>query len=76
LSGQPIPVNKATVVPTRKPMSEEAKKRIAEGLRKSREAKAAQVAPSAPQALMPASDDDLVPDTPRERRGLRKAARR
>jgi len=39
LTGQPMPVAPGTTV--RKPMSEEAKKRIAEGLRKSREAKAA-----------------------------------
>jgi hypothetical protein len=53
LSGMPIPVNNASVVAARKPMSEEAKKRIAEELRKSREAKAAQVVASVAQPPSP-----------------------
>jgi len=94
LSGQPLPTSKAVAAaPARKPMSEDAKKRIAEGLRKAREAKkAAQlVAPasqpsapppaeaevlvSAPQEPAEAPADAPVPDSPRERRASRKAAK-
>jgi hypothetical protein len=66
LSGQPLPANKAVagVATTRKPMSEEAKKRIGEGLRKYREAKAlakaAQGAAPAPPASAPEPADTLV----------------
>jgi len=60
LSGQPLPETKAAPATTRKPMSEEAKKRIGEGLRKYREAKAlakaAQGAASAPQGSAPANE--------------------
>ena len=61
LSGQPLPVTKAAGIATaRKPMSEEAKKRIGEGLRKYREAKALAKATqgAAPAPLEPA--DTLV----------------
>ena len=65
LSGQPLPANKAVagIATARKPMSEEAKKRIGEGLRKAREAKkAAQIAGAvpAPQASAPALADAQV----------------
>ncbi len=51
LSGKLLPTSKAAPATTRKPMSEEAKARIGEGLRKYREAKkAAQIAAPAPQA--------------------------
>jgi len=62
LSGQPIPANKAVagIATVRKPMSEEAKKRIGEGLRKYREAKAlakaAQLAAPEPQGSAPANE--------------------
>jgi len=62
LSGQPLPGSKAVagIATTRKPMSEEAKKRIGEGLRRYREAKAlakaAQVEGSAPQGSAPANE--------------------
>jgi hypothetical protein len=53
LSGQPLPVTKAAPATTRKPMSDEAKKRIGEGLRKYREAKAlAKAAQLATPALL------------------------
>src|ERR1035437_3799455 len=61
LSGQPLPVNKAVagIATARKPMSEEAKKRIGEGLRKAREAKkAAQGFGPALQASTPAPADE------------------
>jgi hypothetical protein len=66
LSGQPLPASKAAAVTTaaRKPMSEEAKKRIGEGLRKYREAKAlakaAQGAAPAPQGSAPKPADASV----------------
>jgi hypothetical protein len=65
LSGQPLPVTKAAGIATaRKPMSEEAKKRIGEGLRKYREAKAlakaTQGAAPAPLASAPEPADTLV----------------
>jgi len=66
LSGQPLPANKAVagIATARKPMSEEAKKRIGEGLRKYREAKAlakaAQGAASAPQVSAPEPAVTLV----------------
>ena len=66
LSGQPLPANKAVagIATARKPMSEEAKKRIGEGLRKYREAKAlakaAQGAASAPLAPAPEPAVTLV----------------
>src|SRR6202030_1136786 len=77
LSGQPLPDPKpatATGATTRKPMSDEARQRIAEGLRKSAQAraaaKAAQGAPPAPQEGAPAPADALAevspPDTPVE----------
>jgi hypothetical protein len=71
LSGQPLPVTKAAPATTRKPMSEEAKKRIAEGLHKYREAKAlakpAQLAALAPQASAPAlADAPVVVSAPQE----------
>jgi hypothetical protein len=59
LSGQPLPANKAVagIATARRPMSEEAKKRIGEGLRKYREAKAlakaGQLAAPAPQGSAP-----------------------
>ena len=60
LSGKSLPATKAAPVSTRKPMSEEAKKRIGEGLRRYREAKAlakaAQVEGSAPQGSAPANE--------------------
>jgi peptidoglycan hydrolase CwlO-like protein len=62
LSGQPLPASKAVagIATARKPMSDEAKKRIGEGLRKYREAKAlakaAQLAASAPQGSAPANE--------------------
>lgn len=40
LSGQPLPANKPVASATRKPMSPEAKNRIAEGLHKAAQAKA------------------------------------
>jgi hypothetical protein len=55
LTGQPLPANKAVagIATARKPMSEEAKKRIGEGLRKYREAKAlAKAAQLAAPALL------------------------
>jgi len=56
------------LVPTaaRKPMSDDAKSRIAEGLRKSREAKAAQLAVSVPPAAAPAPISATVPVGPQE----------
>ena len=66
LSGQPLPANKAVagIATARKPMSEEAKKRIGEGLRKYREAKAlakaAQGAAPAPQGSAPKPADASV----------------
>jgi hypothetical protein len=56
------------LVPTaaRKPMSDDAKSRIAEGLRKSREAKAAQLAVSAPPVAAPASINAMGPVGPQE----------
>ena len=66
LSGQPLPASKAVagIATARKPMSEEAKKRIGEGLRKYREAKAlakaAQGAAPAPQISAPEPADTLV----------------
>ena len=66
LSGQPLPATKAVagIATARKPMSEEAKKRIGEGLRKYREAKAlakaAQGAAPAPQISAPEPADTLV----------------
>ena len=62
LTGQPLPANKAVagIATVRKPMSEEAKKRIGEGLRKYREAKAlakaAQLAATEPQGSAPANE--------------------
>ena len=61
----------------RKPMSDDAKQRIGEGLRKAREAKAqaAQVVALAPQAPAQATADAPVPDTAQEPRSARKAAK-
>jgi hypothetical protein len=68
LSGQPLSAIKEATGAMRKPMSAESRQRIAEGLRKSAQAKAmakaAQVVVSAPQALAPASVDAAVPDSP------------
>ena len=57
LSGQPLPANKAVagIATARKPMSEEAKKRIGEGLRKYREAKALAKAAQGEAPAPPAS---------------------
>jgi hypothetical protein len=65
LSGKSLPATKAAPVSTRKPMSEEAKKRIGEGLRKYREAQALakaaqQGAAPAPPASAPEPADALV----------------
>ena len=71
LSGELVPTA------TRKPMSEEAKQRITEGLRKAREAKAkgAEVVGSAPQAPAPAPAEVSVADTAQEPRSPGKGAR-
>ena len=71
LSGELVPTA------TRKPMSDDAKQRIADGLRKAREAKAkgAEVVGSASQAPAPAPADAPVPDTARETGSARKAAK-
>ena len=71
LSGELVPTA------TRKPMSDDAKLRIAEGLRKAREAKAqaAQVVALAPQAPAPALAEVPVADTAREPGSTRKAAK-
>jgi hypothetical protein len=74
LSGQPLPVTKpvaTSVTTTRKPMSAEAKQRIAEGLRKSAQAKAmakaAQAAVPAPKDSAPApADAPMVVSAPQE----------
>ena len=62
---------------TRKPMSEDAKLRIGEGLRKAREAKAkaTEVVGSAPQAPAPAPAEVSVADTAREPGSARKVAK-
>ena len=62
---------------TRKPMSEDAKQRIADGLRKAREAKAkaTEVVGSAPQAPAQAPADVPVADTALEPGSARKAAK-
>src|ERR1039458_8108539 len=74
LSGKPLPASKTAPGKTRQPMSEEAKKRIAEGLRKAREAKAksAQVVVPAPQEPVAAPADAKEPDAKSEPRGPRK----
>ena len=71
LSGEPVPSA------TRKPMSDDAKLRIAEGLHKAREAKAkaAEVVGSASQAPAQATADAPVPDTAREAGSARNAAK-
>jgi peptidoglycan hydrolase CwlO-like protein len=70
LSGELVPTA------TRKPMSDDAKKRIAEGLQKAREAKkAAQVVASAPQEPVPAPADAPVADTSPESGSARKGAK-
>ena len=70
LSGELVPTA------TRKPMSDDAKKRIAEGLQKAREAKkAAQVVASAPQEHVPAPADAPVADTSPESGSARKGAK-
>ena len=67
------------LVPTamRKPMSDDAKQRIAEGLRKAREAKAkaTELVGSAPQEPAQASAKVPVADTAREAGSTRKAAK-
>jgi hypothetical protein len=64
LSGQPLPASKVVTVTGRKPMSAEARQRIAEGLRRSAQAraaaKAAQGGIPAPQAPAPAPADAPV----------------
>jgi len=77
LSGQPLPaIKNAAAATVRKPMSEEAKKRIAEGLRKAREAKkAAQIVVSEPQTPAPPFADALVAISPREPRSHRKTVK-
>ena len=64
LSGQPLPASKVVTVTGRKPMSPEARQRIAEGLRKSAQAKAlakaALVAAPANDSFAPAPADPLV----------------
>ena len=78
LSGQPLPaIKNAAAATARKPMSEDAKKRIAEGLRKAREAKAkaAQIVVSEPQTPAPPFADALVAIPPREPRSHRKAVK-
>ena len=70
LSGELVP----TAV--RKPISDDANKRIAEGLEKAREAKkAAKVVASAPQQPAPAPAEAPVADTAREPGCARKAAK-
>ena len=73
LSGQPLPANKtvAGIATARRPMSEEAKKRIGEGLRKYREAqalaKAAQAAAPAPQpSAPPPTEAEVLVSAPQE----------
>jgi peptidoglycan hydrolase CwlO-like protein len=57
LSGQPLQASKAVATPTgRKPMSPEARQRIADGLRKSAQAKAAA---KAANGAIPASQDSI-----------------
>lgn len=79
LSGQPLPVNKSTTATGRKPMSPEARQRIAEGLRKSAQAraiaKAARVDDTAPQEPALAPDDAARTETKREPRSPRKPVR-
>jgi len=79
LSGQPLPASKVTTPTGRKPMSPEARQRIAEGLRKSAQAKAlakaAQVAAPTPQEPAPARADVPVADTRRKPGSARKAAK-
>jgi hypothetical protein len=71
LSGELIPAA------MRKPMSDDAKQRIADGLRKAREAKAkaTEVLGSAPQPPAQAPADVPVADTAREPGSARKAAK-
>jgi hypothetical protein len=71
LSGQPLPASMGASPTARKPMSPEARQRIAEGLRKSAQskaaAKAAQGAVDAPQASAPVSvDSPVVLSAPQE----------
>jgi len=73
LSGQPLPATKAVagIATARKPMSEEAKKRIGEGLRKYREAqalaKAAQgEAPASQAAALEPADAPVLASAPQE----------
>jgi transposase len=69
-------VKNGAAATARKPMSEDAKKRIAEGLRKAREAKkAALIVVSEPQTPAPPFADALVAISPRESRSHRKAAK-
>jgi type IV secretory pathway ATPase VirB11/archaellum biosynthesis ATPase len=74
LSGKPISVHKPVVSATRKPMSPEAKQRIAEGLRKAREAKtnAAQVVAPSPEVPASGGSDLSQSDTRRGPRTPRK----
>ena len=71
LSGELVPAA------TRKPMSDDAKLRITEGLRKAREAKAhgSEIVASAPQEPAPAPADVTVADTAQEPRSPGKGAR-
>lgn len=71
LSGQPLPASKGATLTGRKPMSPEARQRIAEGLRKSAQARAAIKAAKgvlpAPQATAPAvADAQVVVPGPQE----------
>jgi len=67
LSGQrSLPTNKVVTGTARRPMSESAKRNIAEGLRKAREAKAkaAQLVVSAPETPAPAPVDHVMRNRP------------
>ena len=79
LSGQPLSASKDATPTGRKPMSPEARQRIAEGIRKSARAKAAakaaQLAASAPPAPGQATADVPVADTPGKPGSARKTAK-
>ena len=87
LSGQPIPPTKPVSATGRKPMSPEAKQRIAEGLRKSRVAKAQAAEKSAPASIpspdvpapgldTPTPTTEKTGDTPTEKRREPRASRK
>ena len=81
LSGKPIPTSKPLPgdKPARKPMSEEAKRRIGEGLRKAREAKA-QATQKVPASAVPAPNsptpEPTANDAATEKRRTPKASRK